>query len=75
MRLAATLTVTGVIGVLVLEALKVLLAPAGFWLLGVVMFAVKLLLIGLALVATVVVAGGLIWAYRRWARNAGEIGV
>ena len=49
MRIAATLTVTGVLGFIVLEALKILLAPAALWLLAVVMFAVKALLIGLGI--------------------------
>ena len=72
MRLAATLTVTGVIGVLVLEALKVLLAPAGLWLLGVVMFLFKILLVAVAMVATLVLVVGMVWVYRRWSRSSRE---
>ena len=70
MRFAATLTVTGVFGYLVLEALKILLAPAALWLLAVVMLVVKAVLIGLAIVLFVVVA---VWAYKRWATDPDEV--
>ena len=70
MRFAATLTVTGVFGYLVLEALKILLAPAALWLLAVAMLVVKAVFIGLAIVLFVVVA---VWAYKRWATDPDEV--
>lgn len=66
MKFAASLTATGLISLLVLEALKILLAPVAAWLLGLVMVAVKIALItlgvGLAL-------GVSVWAFRRYRRS------
>lgn len=72
MRFAAGLTVTGVLGFLVLEALKILLTPVAVWLLGVAMVVVKVaaMSMGLALVL-----GLGFWAYRRWSTNTDEIAV
>ena len=73
MRFTAALTVTGVIGFLVLEALKILLAPAAFWLLGIAMVAVKALLMVLMVIAAVAAVAGGIWAYKRWSKDPDEI--
>jgi hypothetical protein len=72
MRFAAAATATGVVGFLLLEALKILLAPVALWLLGVVMLMVKVLVLGLAVVLAL---GGSVWAYRRWSRTSDEIAV
>lgn len=69
MRLAATLTATGLLGFLLLEALKILLAPVGVWLLGMVMLLVKIALIGFGLAVTVAVAT---WVFRRLNRDRVE---
>jgi hypothetical protein len=68
-RLAATLTATGLLGFLLLEALKILLAPVGVWLLGLVMLLVKIALIGFGLAVTVAVAT---WVFRRLNRDRVE---
>lgn len=61
MKLAASLTVTGLLGFLLLEALKILLAPLAAWLLGIVMVAVKVTFIGVFVTAAVI--GG-VFAYK-----------
>ena len=61
MRFAAAATATGVVGFLLLEALKILLAPAALWVLGMAMMVVK------------VVALGFVVAFRRWSRDSSEI--
>jgi hypothetical protein len=70
MKFAASLTVTGVIGFLIMEALKILLAPVAAWLLTFVIAAVKIALIvaGIGVALLVLVLG--IWAYRRFRKPA-----
>jgi len=72
MRFAATLTASGLVGLLVIEALKILLAPAALWLLGVVILAVKVALFlgGGLLVLTLSV-----WLYKRMKRENDEYAV
>ena len=66
MKLVASLTATGLLGFLLLEALKILLAPVAAWLLGFVMVAVKFFLIGSAIIAVVI---GSVFAWRWIAKN------
>ena len=49
MKLAAGLTVTGVIGFILLEALKILMVPITIWVMGLLALALKILLIALGL--------------------------
>lgn len=51
MKLAAGLTVSGIIGFLLLEALKMLMVPITAWIMGLLALALKIVLIALALVA------------------------
>ncbi len=69
MRFAAGLTLTGLLGFLILEALKIILAPLSIWLLGVVVFLAKLML-GLVAAGLILVAIGLgVFLYRRYQRT------
>jgi heme/copper-type cytochrome/quinol oxidase subunit 2 len=70
MRFAAAATATGIVGFLLLEALKILVAPAALWLLGVVMMLVKVLAVGLVVVLAL---AGSVWGYRRWSQARDEI--
>jgi hypothetical protein len=73
MRFAAGFTATGIIGFLLYEALKILMAPVAAWLLGVVMVAVKVMvLVGGAVLLLLAIAGS-VWGYRRWARSREEV--
>lgn len=72
MRFAAGFTATGIIGFLLFEALKIVMAPVAAWLLGVVMVAVKVLVLVGGAVLAVLVIGGSIWGYRRWSRSREE---
>ena len=53
MKLAAGLTVTGVIGFILLEALKMLMVPITIWVMGLLALALKILLVALGLGAAV----------------------
>lgn len=53
MKLAAGLTVTGVIGFILLEALKMLMVPITIWVMGLLALALKILLMVLGLGAAV----------------------
>ncbi len=75
MKVAASLTVTGLLGFLLLEALKILLAPVAAWLLGVVALALKIALMVLGLGLGIVVLALSIWAYRRFRRSTRAVEV
>lgn len=72
MRYAATFTATGLVGLLLLEALKILLAPVAAWLLVVAMFAVKMAAMGLGVVVALVVS---VYLYKRFTRDPDEVAV
>ncbi|MEQ8331554.1 MAG: hypothetical protein RH859_13940 [Longimicrobiales bacterium] len=65
MRFAAALSVTGLLGFVILEALKILLAPLAAWLLAIAMVGVKLLLIVGAVVGACVAVGVGVYVYKR----------
>jgi hypothetical protein len=62
MRFAAGLTATGVVGFLLLEALKILMIPITAWVMGLLAVALKVLLMTLGLAATLGVG---VFVYRR----------
>jgi hypothetical protein len=68
MRFAAGLTASGIIGFLLLEALKILMVPITAWVMGLLALALKILLISLGAVAAVGVG---VFVYRR-SRSAGS---
>ena len=70
MKFAAGLTVTGILGFLLLEALKIIMVPVTAWLMGLLVIALKIALIGLVLV---VVIGVGIFLYRRQQKAAAEV--
>ena len=53
MRFAAGLTVTGVIGWLLMEALKILMVPVTAWVMGLLALALKVVLVGLGFGAAI----------------------
>lgn len=77
MRFAAGLTVTGILGFLLLEALKIVLIPVSEWLIGalaaLLALLLKVALIGLVLSLVAVVGVLLFWLYRRQQRAREEI--
>jgi hypothetical protein len=70
MRFAAGLTASGVIGFLLLEALKILMVPITAWVMGLLALALKILLISLGAVAAVGVG---VFMYRRSRRASSEV--
>lgn len=66
MRFAAGLTATGIIGFLLLEALKILMIPVTAWVMGLLALALKIVLIVLGIAATLGVG---VFVYRR-SKNA-----
>jgi len=70
MKFAAGLTVTGILGFLLLEALKIIMVPVTAWVMGLLVVALKIALIGLVLM---VVIGVGIFLYRRQQKAAAEV--
>ena len=68
MKLAAGLTVSGVIGFILLEALKILMVPITAWVMGLLALALKILLV----VAGVAVALGMGVFFLRRSQKARE---
>jgi len=69
MRFAAGLTASGIIGFLLLEALKILMVPITAWVMGLLALALKLLLIVLGSAAALGVG---FFLYRRSQRRDAE---
>lgn len=72
MRFAAGLTVTGIVGFLLLEALKILMVPVTAWVMGLLAVALKVVLVVLGLLLVGVVAGVAVFFYRRSQRASAE---
>ena len=73
MRFAAGVTVTGVLSLLLLEALKVVLVPVSAWLLGFLVIVVKVVLIVLVVMVAAGVIGGGVWLYKRGQKSSVEV--
>ena len=69
MRFAAGLTASGIIGFLLLEALKILMVPITAWVMGLLALALKLLLITLGVGAALGVG---FFVYRRSRKASAE---
>jgi len=72
MKFATGLTVSGVIGFIVLEVLKLLLPALAAGIMGLLAIALKVVLIGLALVAGAGAIGLAIFLYKRAQRAEAE---
>ncbi len=72
MRFAAGLTATGIIGFLLLEALKILMVPITAWVMGLLAMALKILLVGLAVAVAVGAVGLGVYVYRRTQRAGAD---
>jgi len=76
MRFAAGLTVTGIVGFLLLEALKIIMVPVTAWVMSLLVVVVKVVLVGVLIlvVAAVVavVAAVAIFLYKRRQRTSSE---
>lgn len=62
MRFAAGLTATGIIGFLLIEALKILMVPVTAWVMGLLAIALKIVLVTLGLAAALGVG---VFVYRQ----------
>ena len=72
MRFAAGLTVSGIIGFIVLEVLKLLLPSLAAGVLALLAFLVKIVLFGVGLVVVLAVAGLAVFFYKRSQRDRAE---
>jgi hypothetical protein len=72
MKFAAGLTVTGILGFLLMEALKTVMVPVAAWLVGLVVLVLKVLLIALVVLAV----GGMValgvFLYKRGQKSTAE---
>lgn len=65
MKFAAGLTVSGIVGFLLLEALKIVMVPVSAWVLGMLVVLVKIVLVALVVLMAAGVIGVGVWIYRR----------
>lgn len=72
MRFAAGLTVSGIIGFIVLEVLKLLLPSLAAGVLALLAFLVKIVLFGVGLVVVLAVVGLAVFFYKRSQRDRAE---
>lgn len=72
MKFAAGLTVTGILGLLLMEALKIIMVPVSAWLLSVLVVVVKIVLILVAILIAAGVIGVGVWIYRRGKKASAE---
>ena len=70
MKFAAGLTVSGIVGFIILEALKILMPPVTVWVIGVLAFLLKAFLI---MIVLGIVIGLGIFFYRRQQKAAAEV--
>lgn len=73
MKFAAGLTVSGIVGFIVLEVLKLLLPSLAAGILALLAFLVKILLFGVGLVVVLAVVGLAIFFYKRSQRDRAEV--
>ena len=73
MKFAAGVTVTGILGLLLMEALKIVMVPVAGWVLGLLVILLKVLLIGgVILVVGLLVAVG-VFVYKRLKKSPLEV--
>ena len=70
MKFAAGLTVSGIVGFIILEALKYIMPPVTVWVIGVLAFLLKAFLI---MIVLGIVTGLGIFFYRRQQKAAAEV--
>ena len=70
MRFAGGVTVAGIIGFIIVEALKILMVPITAWVMGLLAMALKILLISLAALAAIGVG---VFVYKRSQQAAEEV--
>ncbi len=77
MRFAAGLTITGILGFLLLEALKIIMVPVTAWVMGLLAIALKMVLFALFILIVVLVGGIAIgvgvFFYKRHQKAAAEV--
>ena len=71
-KFAAGLTVSGILGFLLLEALKVVMVPVAGWVMGLLVIVVKVVLVLLVILAAAAVIGGGVWIYKRGQKSSVE---
>ena len=72
MKFAAGLTVSGIIGFIILEALKLIMPAITVWVLGILAIALKILLVGIGLVLAAGAIGLAFFLYKRSQRSRAE---
>ena len=70
MKFAAGLTVTGILSFIILEALKIIMVPVTTWVLGLLVLAIKLVLV-VAVLGLVIGVG--VFLYKRQQKMMAEV--
>lgn len=73
MRFAAGLTASGILGFLLLEALKIIMVPVTAWVMGLLAILLKIVLVVLGLGIAGMVIGVAVFFYKRWQKNTAEV--
>ena len=71
-KFAAGLTLSGILGFLLLEALKIVMVPVAAWLMGLLVIVVKVVLVALVILAAAAVIGIGVWIYKRGQKASAE---
>ena len=73
MRFAAGLTVSGILGFLLLEALKIVMVPVTAWIMGLLAMALKVVLVVMGVLAVGIAVAVGMFVYKRFQRKSAEI--
>lgn len=65
MRFAAGLTISGIVGFLLLEALKIIMVPVTAWVMSLLAILLKIVLVALAVLVAAAVIGIGVFVYKR----------
>jgi len=71
-KFAAGLTVSGILGFLLLEALKIVMVPVAAWVLSLLVVVVKIVLVALVVLVAAAVIGVGVWLYKRGQKASAE---
>ena len=73
MKFAAGITVTGILTLLVLEALKVVMVPLAAWIVGLLALLFKVVLVVMGLATAAAFIGLAVFLYKRFNRSKAEV--
>jgi len=73
MRFASCVSLVGILGFIILEALKILMIPITAWVMGLLAVALKIVLLALTVLVVLAAIGVGVFAYKRSQEASAEI--